>query len=368
MKRIITFLSISAAFGILYAGDGFTTTLQLDGFADSTLIVARIQDGGNDGTDFTFDSLYTSGGRAVVSGVSRADEPATMYVFTPSGTITTFVYNGCSETISGDTADIGRRTLGYSGAPWSADMMDYNTRIQVLWDRSNAEGRKYAGMSDEQRKAFLANMHAVDSLERRYFVEHPNAWYTLRQMQFRMMDMERADVQSVYNSLFPEQRASRYGRLMARYLSVKPIEKGDSLAAYDIVARNQYGDTVRLTQFTEPYLLLDFSQLYCGPCVAAAKEIAAIKNKYAGRVAFINYSCDETEDMWLKAVERDKPAWQSLFNGSGPGGDDCLRYNINSYPTFFVFGPDRTLLDRREGYGPGMLDSYISTFLNDKNK
>lgn len=122
MRNIITTICATAIAGIIYAGDGFTTKLQIDGFADSTLIVARIQDGGTDGTDFIYDSLYIRGGCAVVSGVSRAPEPATMYVFTPAGTITTFVHNGCSETISGDTADIGRRTLGYSGAPWSADL------------------------------------------------------------------------------------------------------------------------------------------------------------------------------------------------------------------------------------------------------
>ncbi len=107
---------------------------------------------------------------------------------------------------------------------------------------------------------------------------------------------------------------------------------------------------------------MDFYQLYCRTCKTAAKEIHEIKEKYADKVAFVNFSSDDNEDEWQKMVKRDNVTWPSLFKG-GSRGEVCLMYNVNSYPTFFLFGPDRTLIDITNGYGKGMLDMYLSEFV-----
>lgn len=118
-----------------------------------------------------------------------------------------------------------------------------------------------------------------------------------------------------------------------------------------------------LTEISEPYILLDFSQCYCGPCVLAAKEIYAIKDDYDGKVAFINISCDDNEKDWQTALNRDNITWPSLYVGNNNDNEIILKYQINSYPTFFLFGPDRTLLDLTEGYGNGMLDVYLKQYV-----
>ena len=91
----------------------------------------------------------------------------------------------------------------------------------------------------------------------------------------------------------------------------------------------------------------------------ATKEIAQLKEKYAGEVGFVNYSCDETENLWRKAVERDSITWPSVFDGKGPEGDICFKYNVDSYPTFFIFGPDRTLVKTWKGFGPGVIEAVL---------
>ena len=40
---------------------------------------------------------------------------------------------------------------------------------------------------------------------------------------------------------------------------------------------------------------------------------------------------------------------------------NIIGYKVNSYPTFFLFGPDRTLIERSVGYGPGMLDKWLKS-------
>ncbi|MCM1021559.1 MAG: hypothetical protein NC343_04925 [Muribaculum sp.] len=78
--------------------DGFTARFNITGFQDSTAMVARIHDG-NYYSDWRFDTIYIVNGTAKLHDVSKVKEPARMYVFTDSGTITTYVQNGHNELI-----------------------------------------------------------------------------------------------------------------------------------------------------------------------------------------------------------------------------------------------------------------------------
>lgn len=342
--------------------EGFTTRIEISGFQDSTALIARIHDG-DYYSDWRFDTIYVINGIAELHDVSKAKDPVRMYVFTDSGSITTYVQNGRKELISGKATDIEREALHYSGAPWSEDMMIYNNEVGRLRNWMNKKSRRFRSMSDDEKQEVVKMSSKIDSLERGYFRNYPNSWHGLSLLETRMMDIPKSDVQKIYDSLATEQRESKYGETLKKYLSIETIELGSELAAFNIIAKDQDGNEINMMKVKEPYILLDFSQRYCGPCKAASKEIHEIKDKYAGKVAFINYSCDDSEQDWKKMVERDNITWPSIYNGEGSGGTTCLKFGVNSYPTFFLFGPERTLIDRREGYGPGMLNAYLNSFI-----
>lgn len=348
------------------APEGFATVLELTDMPDSTRIVARIQDGGSDSDFFRFDTAYVTAGRAEFRDVSKAPEPATMYLFTPRGTVMTFVQNGHNELIKGDASQIETGLLSMTGAPWSADLMALNALVGPLKAELNRAYDNYSKLSAEERAGLRAKQAAVDSLSDAFYRSHPNAWITLRTLQYHMMDMPRADVQAIYSALKPEQRQSRYGTLLGRYLSFTPIAEGSDMADYDFTGRDQNGRAFRLSDVKEPYVLLDFSSAYCGPCKMAAKDIAAVLDRYAGKVAFVTYSCDDSEEDWLMSVKRDSITWPCVFDGGGSNGDVSLRYGVNSYPTFFLFGPDRKLVKKLDGYSSELFPSTLDKLIGSK--
>lgn len=359
-----TFLALSlTAMGIGDNG-GFTTRIEIAGFPDSTFLLARIHDGAAY-ADYRFDTVYVVDGKAVVRDVSRMKAPARMYIYTDSGVITTYVQNGHSELLSGSVSDIEKEALRYEGAPWSRDMMIYNKEVGALYKYYVKKVDNFSSMTAEEQVALIGLFARYDSLDKAYLMEYPNAWHSLSKMTNAMMDLPRQDVQKIYDALEAEQRESEYGQVIHKFLSIKTIEEGDSLALFNIIAKDQNDSLVNLIEIKEPYILLDFSQCYCGPCISAAKEIHDIADKYAGKVAFVNYSCDDSERDWRKAVKRDKITWSSLYNGEGSEGTTCMKYKVNSYPTFFLFGPDRTLLLRMGGYGTGMLDAHLKGLLSE---
>ncbi len=363
MKSLLSIITIFVLCEVCIAQDkGFTTRFEISGLPDSTRFEVRIHDGENF-TDARFDTIYVVNGKAELHDVSKAKDPVRAYAFSDYGVISIFVQNGHSEQVSGDKADIKKEALRYDGAPWSEDIMSYNHEIGALMYELKEKGGKYGSMNDEERKEYREQSEKVASLEKEFYLNHPNSWHTLAMMEsYYMMEIPKDDLRKLYDQLLPEQRNSSYGQTIKRYLDVRSIEKGDSLKDFNIIAKDQNGNQFNLMELKEPYILLDFSQLYCGPCKAAAKEIHEIKEKYADKVAFVNFSSDDNEDDWQKMVKRDNITWPSLFNG-GSKGEVCLMYNINSYPTFFLFGPDRTLIGITNGYGKGMLDMYLSEFV-----
>lgn len=363
MRRLLCIITILTLCDVCMARDkGFTTRFEISGLPDSTRFEVRIHDSSNF-YDFRFDTLYLVNGKAELHDVSKVKDPVRAYVFSDYGSISLFVQNGHTELVSGDKADIEKETLRFEGAPWSQDIMDYNREIVTLQHEIQDKSRNFGSMSDEERREYREQCKKAESLEKEYYLNHPNSWHTLAMMEsYHMMEITKDDLKKLYDQLLPEQRNSVYGQTIKRYLDVRTIDKGDSLKDFNIIAKDQNGDQFNLMDVKEPYILLDFSQLYCGPCRAAVKEIHEIMEKYADKVAFINFSSDDSEEEWQKMVKRDKITWPSLYDG-GSRGTVCLRYNVNSYPSFFLFGPDRTLIDITKVYSKGMLDKYLSHFV-----
>lgn len=364
MKLLFCIVAIlSSVWGTCMAkDDGFTTRFEITGMPDSTRFVVRVHDGENF-RDWRFDTVYLVNGKAEFHGLSKAKDPVRTFVFTNYGTISTFVQNGHTELISGDVADMEKETFRFEGAPWSKDIMDYNREIGSLIFELLQKSANYKSMNDDERRQYNEQCEKFDSLEQQFFLDHPNSWHTLFMVEsYYMMQLPKDELGKLYDQLLPDRRNSIYGQTIKQYLDVRSIKKGDSLDDFNIIAKDQNDNQVNLKELKEPYILVDFSQLYCGPCKAAAKEIHEIKDKYAGKVAFINFSCDDSEDDWKKSVKRDNITWPSLYEG-GSRGMTCLKYNVGSYPIFFLFGPDRTLIDIAKGYYNGMLDSYLTDFV-----
>lgn len=359
MRRLLFFVLVSCMIS-LSARDSCRVSFNISGLADTTDFIARIHDSDKGFGAYRFDTIRVVNGTGVLTDEIHIEWPARAFFFTDYGTFESFLGNGESEIISGSKDDIYNLTLNYQGASWSGDVMLFNKEIAAPLERLNKAMSRQATLSKEQRDSIIKEYSLISAHEKDLFIENPNSWVTLERMTYSMMDMPREDVVKIYESLSPDRKNSGPGQLMGEYLSYQPITIGASITDYDIEATDQHGNTFRLSEVSEPYILLDFSSCYCGPCIMAAKEIAAIREKYTDKVAFINYSCDDTEGDWRKAVERDSITWPSLFDGTGSTGKTCLKYNISGYPTFFLFGPDRKLVYTLSGYGPGLLETVLN--------
>lgn len=337
------------------AQSGFKTIIDLKGLPDSVEITARVQDEKQD--KWQYIKLKLVKGKATIEGQSRMTDPATMYIYTPKGTISTFVQNGVTEKISGKADDIKSLSYKQKGAPWSKDFMTLNALTgEIEADLQDAFSR-YNSLTKEEKEQAIALQDRRESLKMDYYHSHPNSWITLSHMQYQMQDMPREEVSAIYDALKPPYKESSYATTIFRFITTQQIKPGDNIADFDIVATDQNGKKVKLSDYKGKYLVVDFSQRFCGACVMANRDIPQIAEKYADKVLFINYSCDDSEKDWKESIKRDNITWPSIWNGSGITGQDCLRYCVNSFPHFFIFNPEGILISEWSGYGPGLFES-----------
>jgi hypothetical protein len=66
----------------------------------------------------------------------------------------------------------------------------------------------------------------------------------------------------------------------------------------------------------------------------------------------------------MESITRDKPSWQSWWDGKGVYGNVILKYGVTGYPTFFLIDPSGKIIHGSAGYGPGKLERIMATAIN----
>lgn len=344
--------------------EGYVLDMTITGFADSSRFSISDDSGAIEDTVMIID------GKLHYERKFGSSEPVVLTFFGPEPVVSSEYYSvfllaadGCRETVTGSKEDMSSGRLVYKGAPWSDDM----TALAEILGDSNAErdrlSKNFGTLTDEDWARYSALNDRIDSLNIAFIMERPNSYVSLSNLVWTIDYMTREQIQSIYDRLTPEYRGSSYARVAELFLNNKKIELGDSLSAYDIVGIDASGDSVRLSEVEGDYLLVDFSNYGCGYCIFAARDMAALKDRFADRVTMISYSCDALREMWAQERERNGIEWLSIWNGEGPRGETCIKYGVNGYPSFFVFGPDRTLVDMWFGYGKGVIERKLEAFL-----
>ncbi|HEY5327751.1 MAG TPA: TlpA disulfide reductase family protein [Mucilaginibacter sp.] len=165
-------------------------------------------------------------------------------------------------------------------------------------------------------------------------------------------------------------KISHFGARIGNYLKVGNILKnGDQMA--DFEAMDKDGHKHHLSDTKGKYVLLDFSTTYCGPCIESLKDLKIISKKYADQIQIISFSGDGGKATWLKGINRDRPAWLTLWDGKGNYGETILKYGVTGYPSFFLIDPQGKIVSKWVGYGKdpgkkGSLETEVDEFLTKK--
>lgn len=274
------------------------------------------------------------------------------------------------------------REVTFDGAPWDdvknemeRSYADYYNRFKelsakidattVLTDSVNKRSTvvdyvEYARLSNERRKAQDEHFAARDAM----ILANPQSPDAIHNTSFLYNSVKREQLVDFAEKVPQGLRGMPEYATLMKFIDMPKIKFMSKLENFDLVGEDFDGAPVRLSQFTTPFILVEFNSFGCGACRSAAKEeIPQILKEHGDRITFVSYSTDEDREMMAKTHEKDNGTWPTIWNGSGSKGDDCIKYKVNSYPSFFLFGPERTLLTKWTGWGPGSIAKCLELFL-----
>lgn len=317
----------------------------------------------------------------------KEDQPVPLYVIgkNPTNKSDRFYFSfyggkGEHQIIVSRADGFSTDSVTISGAPWDEVQMqylqmftDFNHRqsaLNALIDSlgtASADG-KTINISSEERPRYMAltderqsNQEKLDQDVARWCMENPQSPSVLRHLAKGGYNrISREDLAKFAQEVPERLRAMPEYQIIEQILSTRTIAIGDKLEDFDIVGEDTEGKPTRLSQFTTPYILLDFNSLGCGPCRGAARmEFPELLTKYGDSLTIVSFCVDPDIESFRKVHELDHPTWPEIWNGKGFSGDDCIKYGVTGYPRFFLFGPDRTLLAEQSGWGYGLLHFFL---------
>ena len=137
--------------------------------------------------------------------------------------------------------------------------------------------------------------------------------------------------------------------------------------APDWALKDPTGRTISLADYRGKIVLLDFWFRNCFPCLKAIPELQKIHENFKSRgVEVIGVHCYDANNKNPEGVmARMKANYQIAV-----GGDAVAKlYNVSSYPTMYVIGPDGKILMSKNGYDENLekeLAEKIEGFLQKK--
>ncbi len=144
---------------------------------------------------------------------------------------------------------------------------------------------------------------------------------------------------------------------------------GDHPCDFTLVDQN--GDEFNLYDHYGKVIILDFSAMWCGPCMMAAQEIEHLQQKYGDKIVYVTILIENQN--YNPPTEKDLKNWADYFKiKSAPvleGSRDLMSTDpdagwlVTGWPTFYIIDQNMIITNYTRGFYQGLIEHMILTNL-----
>ena len=148
---------------------------------------------------------------------------------------------------------------------------------------------------------------------------------------------------------FEEQLAEIHANIYPPHV----LQVGEEIV--DVELFDMRGEKHHLAEFfgqDNRYVLLDFWNLGCGPCIQSEPEIREVYEKMKGKLEIISIN-DNNLSAWQNHAFSKRIVWKNWNDGKKGKGINSLYCDINAWPYFVLISPDKRIVWKGMGYIPG---------------
>ena len=251
----------------------------------------------------------------------------------------------------------------WSGSKFYTELCEYEKISDPLQDEMSKLGEDYqkqvqaGGKPEEVQAAImpkyqeLAQKMADETMN--FIKTHPGSDVSATLLS-QVEDQEAAitlltpEVKSGKMSEFVASVQARIDAEKARKEAAKGV--ADGCVAPDFTLKDINGNDLALSSLRGKYLILDFWGSWCGWCIKGFPEMKEYYKKYAGKFEILGVDCNDTEDKWKAAVEKNELPWKHVYNPRT--SDLTTKYAIEGFPTKIVIDPEGKIAKTIVGEDP----------------
>ena len=212
----------------------------------------------------------------------------------------------------------------------------------------------------------IMNSTHLDQIK--FVYENPNNLVSLTYIFMHKHRISQDSLSLYYNKLDTILQNSEKGKVLKEISSTKKLKVGDYIQNFE--AKDINGNIVKLSDFKEKIILLDFWASWCTPCHSQNQtEFSYLNKKYKDQgLTIISYSIDKksAENSWKVASIKDKIDWVNITNLKGSNDPIALQYSISSIPNSFLINKEGMIVKSFIGYekGSNLIEKEIIKLLN----
>lgn len=168
-------------------------------------------------------------------------------------------------------------------------------------------------------------------------------------------------VYPLYARLSEADRKLSVGREITTYIKmVEPVKVGDHMV--DGTLYDTEGNTHHLSEFEGKYILLDFWNIGCQPCMEALPEMEEVSRMYKGKLELVSI-CGAAKNRWKKFVAERKLTGHQWNELREVNDGLAAVYGVKGVPHYVLISPERKVIHCWMGYRKHILKEKMKEFV-----
>ena len=364
MRKICFYPVISLIFLSSYKKEqGFIIRGHITGIADSTqVMLINISSGEELDSAFIIKSRFTFSGKLddapeelrIISGRKELQKGNLFY--------TDLLIGNETVQVNGDISDMPLNVTT-TGSPiqkkaesYHKQLYAWNVKLSTL--RANLKSFPDSVSTIEKKQATAKVKVAEDSLENwktNFIKDNFNSYIALVMYNYRR-DFQVDTLKKLYNSLSGDLKQSKFGKSINTQINYPKPRTGDNY--YNFEAITAKGDSFKLSEIKDKYILLQFAGTGCYWSHMSMPEIRRLCQEYKDSVSFVSFFMDN-KARWLNTLRTDSIVWLSLWSKGTKYADACSKYSVTGTPTFVLISPGKKVVSTWFGYEKGIVEKEI---------
>ncbi|WTM29693.1 TlpA family protein disulfide reductase [Chitinophaga sp. 180180018-2] len=212
-------------------------------------------------------------------------------------------------------------------------------------------------------------------IKKQFTGEHPDSYLSLYELE-ENCDMYTADSYALAYEKLSERLKQTHaaGKIRNRIAEWKKLAL-TGIQAPNFTRKNQYGKTIKLSDYRGKLVILDFWGSWCGACRQSHPHLKEVYEEYKDKgleiIAIANENVhgektplDKSKAAWLAAIKKDDVNWVHVLNDEGTGAMDIVKaYHISRYPTKILLDRDGKILIRSVAILNAEIDQMVKSIL-----